>query len=107
MLTANKQIEAALKDKLFINKSKINSDPIYRGLKEVSIKRYNKIWDFWIAYINNIIKLSLKSKLTRLKYKKKFPNLDLRKIKDIKHIAKAIACLTCSKLGKRATVKLV
>ena len=107
MLTTNKQIKVALRDKLFIDKSRINSDLIYKGLKEVNIKQYNKMWDFQIAYINNIIELSLKSKLTRLKYKKKFPNLDLRKIEDIKHIAKAIARLTRSKLSKRAIVKLV
>jgi hypothetical protein len=65
------------------------------------------MWDFWIAYINNIIELSLKSKLIRLRYKKKFPNLDLYKIEDIKYIAKAIAYLTCGRLGKRAIVKLV
>jgi len=38
MLTANKQIKAALRDGLFINKSKINSNLIYKGLKEVNIK---------------------------------------------------------------------
>jgi hypothetical protein len=107
MLTANEQIEAALRDGLSTDKFGINSDLVYRGLKEVSIKRYNKMWDFWIAYINNIIELSLESKLTRLRYKKKFLNLDLRKIEDIKHVAKAIARLTCGKLGKRAIVKLV
>jgi len=46
MLTADEQIEAALRDGLSIDKSGINSDPVYRGLEEVSIKRYNKIWDF-------------------------------------------------------------
>jgi hypothetical protein len=38
MLTVDEQIEAALRDGLFIDKSGINSDPIYRGLKEVNIK---------------------------------------------------------------------
>jgi len=46
MLTADEQIEAALRDGLSTDKSGINSDPIYRGLKEVSIKQYNKMWDF-------------------------------------------------------------
>jgi len=38
MLTANEQIKAALRDGLSTNKSKINSNPIYRGLEEVNIK---------------------------------------------------------------------
>ena len=38
MLTTNKQIKVALRDKLFIDKSRINSDLIYKGLKEVNIK---------------------------------------------------------------------
>jgi ribosomal protein L29 len=59
------------------------------------------------VYINNIIELSLKSKLTRLRYKKKFLNSDLHKIEDIKHITKAVARLTYSRLGKRAIIKLV
>jgi hypothetical protein len=38
MLIANKQIKAALRDKLFINKSKINSNLVYKGLEKVNIK---------------------------------------------------------------------
>jgi len=46
MITADEQIEAALRDGLSIDKSGINSDPVYKGLKKVNRKRYDKIWDF-------------------------------------------------------------
>ena len=85
----------------------INSNPIYRRLKEVNIKWYNKIWDFWIVYINNITELSLESKLIYFRYKKKFPNSDLYKIKDIKYIIEAITRLTRNRLDKRVIVKSV
>ena len=107
MITADEQIEAALRDGLSIDKSGINSDPVYKGLKKVSRKRYDKIWDFQIAYIDNIIELSLENKLTRLKYEKKFLGSDLRKMEDIKHVTEAVARLTGGKLGKRAIVKTV
>ena len=58
-------------------------------------------------YIDNIIELSLENKLIRLKYKKKFPGLDLYKIKDIKHVIKAVARSTRNKLNKRTIVKTV
>ncbi|KAN0101619.1 Protein of unknown function (DUF3435) domain containing protein [Hyaloscypha variabilis] len=92
MLTADEQIEAALRDGLSTDKSGINSDPVYRGLEEVSIKRYNKMWDFWIAYVDNITELSLEN---------------LRKMEDMKHVAEAVARSTRGRLGKRATVKSV
>ena len=58
-------------------------------------------------YIDNIIELSLENKLIRLKYKKKFLNLNLYKIKDMKHVVKVVARSTRDKLGKRATIKLI
>jgi hypothetical protein len=68
MITADEQIEAALRDGLSTDKSGINSDPVYRGLESVSRARYDKMWDFWIAYVDNITELSLESKLTGLRY---------------------------------------
>jgi hypothetical protein len=51
--------------------------------------------------------LSRESKLTRLRYEKKFPGSDLRKMEDMKHVTEAVARSTGGKLGKRATVKTV
>jgi hypothetical protein len=59
MITADEQIEAALRDGLSTDKSGIKSDPVYRGLEKVSKERYDKMWDFWIAYVDNITELSL------------------------------------------------
>jgi len=65
------------------------------------------MWDFWIAYVDNITELSLENKLTRLRYEKKFPGSDLHKMEDMKHVPEAVARSTRGKLGKRAIVKTV
>jgi hypothetical protein len=50
MSTADEQIEAALRDRLSIDKTEIDSNPVCRGLRKDSKKRYIKIWGFWKAY---------------------------------------------------------
>jgi hypothetical protein len=73
-LNLDEQIEAALRDRLSIEKSRIDSNPIYRELNEKTSKLlYTKIWEFWYVYVINITKSSLEyQELTRLRYKRKF-----------------------------------
>jgi hypothetical protein len=59
-LNPDEQIEAALKDGLSVDKSGIDSNPVYRGLNEKTSKpQYTKMWEFWQAYVINITKPSL------------------------------------------------
>ena len=84
------------------NKSDVNNDLIYKGLKkDINKLQYDKIWVFWLAYINNITNPRLVQKtLTYTRYKRKFTSLDIYYINITKYVTKAIGLLTSKKLDK-------
>jgi hypothetical protein len=54
-LNPDEQMNAALEKGLSEDKSDVNNDPVYRGLKEDTSKpQYDKMWAFWLAYVGNI-----------------------------------------------------
>jgi hypothetical protein len=69
-LNPDEQIEAALRDRLSEDKSRIDSNPVYRKLNlKSSQPRYDKMWEFCEVCVANITKLSLEQQaLTPLRY---------------------------------------
>ena len=62
-LSPEEQIEEALRKGLSNDRSDVNSKPVYRKLDEkTSEPRYEAMWKFWEACVNNIVKPSLNSK---------------------------------------------
>jgi hypothetical protein len=55
----DEQIEAALMDRLFEDRSGIDSNPVYRGLALSTKPQYVAIMAVWKACVVNIIKSSL------------------------------------------------
>jgi hypothetical protein len=101
-LNPDKQINATLEKGLSEDKSDVNTDPVYRGLKEdISKLQYDKMWAFWLAYIGSIAnpRLVLET-LTRTRYKRKFTGSDIYHIDSAKHVTKAIGLSTPGKLDK-------
>jgi hypothetical protein len=51
-LNPDEQINAALENGLSEDRSDVNTDPVYRGLKEdTSRPQYIKMWALWLAYV--------------------------------------------------------
>jgi hypothetical protein len=57
-LNPDEQIEATLRDRLFEDRSEIDSNPVYRELAPSSKPRYAAMMEVWKAYVN-IIRSSL------------------------------------------------
>jgi hypothetical protein len=56
-LKPDEQINAALGKGLSKDRSEINTNPVYRKLNEkTSQPQYDKMWEFWLAYVGNIAK---------------------------------------------------
>jgi hypothetical protein len=108
-LNPDERIEVALRNGLSEDRSGIDSNPVYRKLKEDTSKpQYDAMWDFWEACVTS--QSQEKQVLTHLRYKRKYPRSDLRDMKDMKHITEAVARSTPGRLDKetgRATVRTV
>jgi hypothetical protein len=57
-MDSDKQIEAALKDELFVDKSGIDSNSVYREFAPSSKPQDAAITEVWKAYVVNITKSS-------------------------------------------------